>query len=168
MGRKYITHLMENDSEEHWFVTIVRFLLILLFAYTATSKIIGHHRFIFQMELAPVPFIKSVAPLLGWVIPIIELLIVSGLLTKRFRLPGLLASLFLLIVFEIYITAMLLSGSHLPCTCGGIVSQMGWKQHLIFNAIFIVGGVLSIKFLRKEMTSAPDGDDDEYKILSRA
>jgi len=155
-----------------YFKQIVTLLLIALFTYTATSKFLDYDKFVFQMRLAPVPLMSLLAPVLGRVVPIIEMLIAITLGAGFFYIPlkiiGLWASVILLTVFEVYITAMLLSGSHLPCTCGGIVSQMGWKQHLIFNAIFIVGGVLSIKFLRKEMTSAPDGDDDEYKILSRA
>ena len=155
-----------------YFKQLVTLLLIALFTYTATSKFLDYDKFVFQMRLAPVPLMSLLAPVLGWVVPAIEMLIAITLAAGFFYVPlkikGLWASVILLTIFEVYIMAMLLSGSHLPCTCGGIISQMGWKQHLIFNAFFIIGGMLSINFLRKEKTSAPDRNGDETKILSRA
>jgi len=154
-------------------IQIFPILLIFLFVYTATSKFLDNGKFVFQMGLAPVPLMKVFAPFLGWVIPAVESIIAISLATGFFyptvKTKGLYASVILLSIFEIYITIMLLSGSHLPCTCGGIVSQMGWKQHLLFNAFFILGGILSIKHSKKEKPLGPfiNGKDD-HKILSRA
>jgi len=106
---------------------ICRAMLILLFAYTATSKFLDYNLFVFQMMRAPMPLMRSVAPVLGWLMPIIEASLVLAL-----------------IIFEIYIIAMLLSGLNLPCTCGGIISTMSWKQHLILNAVFISFGMMAI------------------------
>lgn len=119
-------------------------LLMMLFGYTALSKILDYEKFIFQMQLAPVPLMASFAPVLGGLVIIIELLIVVCLSQEKWRMKGLYASLLLLLSFEIYITAMLFSGSKLPCTCGGIISQMGWKTHLRFNALFMFFAVVPI------------------------
>jgi len=136
---------------------VVPLLLIILFVYTATSKFLDYEKFVFQMRLAPVPFMKPLAPILGWTAPIVEMIIAIvlalGCFTYSLKRRGLLASVILLSAFEIYIIIMLLSGSPLPCTCGGIISQMGWKQHLIFNGFFIIGGILTIKY--SEKPSAP-------------
>jgi len=91
-------------------------LLLLLFAYTATSKFLDYNLFVFQMKRAPLPFMQTVAPLLGWLLPVVEMVIVFGLLIARFRLRALYGSVILLIVFEVYITGMLLTNLHLPCT----------------------------------------------------
>lgn len=112
-------------------------LLILLFAYTSLSKLLEMRKFIFQMQLAPLPLMKQAAPLLGWLLPLLEALIVAGLLLPRFRIGALYASAGLLLLFECYIAGMLLSGHQLPCTCGGIISRMSWQTHLLFNAAFI-------------------------------
>jgi putative oxidoreductase len=144
-------------------------LIVLLFTYTASSKFMDHHRFVFQMGLAPVPFIKHIAPFLGWFIPILEASLVVGLLTDKYRRISLLGSFMLLFSFEIYIIAMMLSGLSLPCTCGGIISQMGWKQHLIFNAVFMAITLLSL--LPSVFNSKNDNRPDlpeSYKDLSRA
>ncbi|MBB5644908.1 MauE/DoxX family redox-associated membrane protein [Pedobacter cryoconitis] len=117
-------------------------LLILLFGYTAVSKILEYDKFVFQLKLVQMPAVALLAPLLGILIPAIELVIVWMLCKDNLRIKGLYASFLLLLVFEIYITTMLLTGEKLPCTCGGIISQMGWKTHLVFNAVFMITSIL--------------------------
>jgi putative oxidoreductase len=151
---------------------IVSVLLLLLFTYTATSKFLDYDRFVFQMKLAPVPLMKWVAPILGWLIPAIETLLVVGITTCFFipkvKVISLYASVVLLSAFEIYIAIMLLSGSQLPCTCGGIISQMGWGQHLLFNAFFIAMGFISVRFKKINSSAALQMGNDDFKILTRA
>jgi len=144
-------------------------LLILLFAYTAASKFIDYNTFVFQMQRAPLPLMKLVAPVLGWLMPTIELFIVIGLLIARFQLKALYVSVVLLILFEIYITGMLLSGQHLPCTCGGVISRMSWKQHLGFNALLILFGLTAIIQTKKNSLSvSAKSETDNIEDLSRA
>jgi hypothetical protein len=137
------------------FQETVTLLLIILFAYTAASKFLDYDKFVFQMRLAPVPVMLWLAPTLGWLVPVIETLLVIGLsiglFNPRLLHKSLLASITLLSLFEIYITAMLLTGRHLPCTCGGIISTMSWQLHLVFNAVFIVLGVLAIRYPKNQV-----------------
>jgi hypothetical protein len=132
------------------FVQLCSLLLCLLFVYTATNKFLDFNTFVFQMRLAPVPWMQIIAPVVGWVVPLIEfgiaIAFAFGAFNKTINRNALLASVILLSMFEIYITTMLLSGSELPCTCGGIISTMGWKQHLIFNAVFIIAGIMAIRY----------------------
>ena len=156
-----------------YFKELIPVLLILLFTYTATSKFLDYDKFVFQMRLAPVPLMIPLAPVLGWVVPLVEtiiaLVLALGYFNSRLKIWGLYASVILLSAFEIYIAIMLLSGSHLPCTCGGIISQMGWKQHLFFNGFFIIGGFLTIKYSEKYRPSKPEKlGFDNHKDLSRA
>lgn len=124
-------------------------LLIILFTYAAFSKLLARNIFTFQMQLAPVHLVNELAPFLSWFVPFIELLIVVLLCYERYRLAGLYCSFCLLLSFNIYITAMLLSGLDLPCTCGGIISHMGWKMHLLFNAGFMIIAVIPMVMHRK-------------------
>ncbi|MGF7079729.1 MauE/DoxX family redox-associated membrane protein [Mucilaginibacter sp. UYCu711] len=166
---------MKNSTtyEKIIFTTLIISLLMLLFIYTSVSKFLDYDKFVFQMRLAPVPLMKILAPALGWLVPGIEMLIAIGLAAGFFypnlRIMALYSSVILLIIFEIYIGTMLLSGSHLPCTCGGIISKMGWQQHLLFNAFFIITGIISIRFLPKKKLSINDlYTQTPYKDLSRA
>lgn len=114
------------------------FLCVLLFVYTATDKLLNYDRFTFQMALVPSPLVQSLASVLGWVVPIAELLIVALLVIESTSRIGLWASLLLMAIFEGYIIWMKSTGLDLPCTCGGIVSSMGWTTHVVFNAVIIL------------------------------
>jgi hypothetical protein len=169
MGRnQFATNIQSKLAD------ITCLLLLLLFVYTSASKFLNYDRFIFQMRLAPVPWMKILAPILAWLVPSIETLIAIGfvigvLFIPAFKVKSLYASVILLLAFEIYIMVMLSSGLHLPCTCGGIISQMGWKQHLLFNGLFIIAGILSIRFLTKHKALPLRGQaNDGYKGLLRA
>ncbi|MGN8055156.1 MauE/DoxX family redox-associated membrane protein [Pedobacter sp. 22163] len=117
-------------------------LLVLLWGYAGFSKLADYHRFVQQMQLAPVPLMKQLAPVLGIAVPFAELVLVGLLFSERFRKTGLLLSFFLLLAFTAYISLMLLSGLRLPCTCGGLISKLGWQQHLFFNAFFMLISLL--------------------------
>ncbi|MFD0749232.1 MauE/DoxX family redox-associated membrane protein [Mucilaginibacter calamicampi] len=123
-------------------------LIVLLFTYTGVGKLLDYDQFVFQMRLAPLPLMITIAPVLGIAVPAVELLIAAGLLTGRYRTRALYTTIILLSSFEIYIAGMLLTGRHLPCTCGGIISKMGWGQHLLFNLLFIgiaIAAIIMIK-----------------------
>lgn len=114
---------------------IVSGLLVLLFAYTAMSKLFGFAQF--RAQLAGSPWLGLYAGWLAWLVPAVELVIVGMLTVNVLRRYGLYASLLLLAVFTIYIGGMLLTQQHLPCSCGGVIEKLSWKQHLVLNALFM-------------------------------
>ena len=149
----------------------VAVLFVLLFAYTATSKFLDYHQFVLQMELAPVPLMKSLAPILGWVLPTIEAFIASGFIigifVNRFLKYSLFISFFLIMAFDSYVAIMLVSGIHLPCTCGGVISKMSWKQHLLFNSVLlIISGISILTF--KNLSHRNNKTSSDQKQHSRA
>ncbi|WP_217643911.1 MauE/DoxX family redox-associated membrane protein [Pedobacter rhizosphaerae] len=135
------------DSYEFWLL-LSSALLILLWGYAAFSKFADYGRFVAQMKLAPLPLMKHLAPVLGIVVPLTELVIIGLLFSERFRKTGLWLSFLLLLSFTVYISIMLLSGLSLPCTCGGLISKLGWRQHLIFNASFMLISLLPFLWTR--------------------
>ena len=144
-------------------------LLILLFSYTAASKLIDHHRFVFQMTMSPSALVKMTAPYISWLLPAAEAVVAIALLIRSYRLKALFASLILLISFEVYIVSMLLSGLDLPCTCGGVISKMSWNQHVLFNGLFIVITLLPIvHHSRHKAFFADPSKQDNTKDISRA
>lgn len=124
------------------FAGIVSLLLILLFVYTAGSKLADYDNF--QFGLSESPYIASYAGMLAWAIPGVELLIVALLLFPSFRLTGLYASFVLMLLFTLYIAAMLLSGMDIPCSCGGVLEEMSWSMHIVFNSVFVVLSAIAI------------------------
>lgn len=110
-------------------------LLIVLFVYAAFSKLYDYTQF--KMQLRRSPFIASYAGIIAWLVPATELTIVGILTVKNTRLYGLYASGMLLLIFTLYIAGMLLTEEHLPCSCGGIIQQLSWQQHLVFNTFLM-------------------------------
>lgn len=118
-------------------------LLILLFAYAAISKL--NDRQHFELVLGEMLLMKHVAGFLSFALPVTELIVCALLFLGRTRLFGLYVSVSLLISFTIYIGSMILFASKLPCSCGGVLEQMSWRQHLVFNAVFIMLSATAIK-----------------------
>ena len=117
------------------YVDIIAGLLILLFVYTALSKLDNYS--FFQAQLNLYPFIGLFSSTLAWAIPSMELLIAILLLLPAYRIKGLLAALILLIVFTVYLLIMILYTPDLPCSCGGVIQSFTWTQHIFFNCGFI-------------------------------
>jgi hypothetical protein len=44
---------------------------------------------------------------------------------------------------------MLAFDTSLPCSCGGIIAKLSWKEHVVFNLFFIANSVAGIKLQRK-------------------
>ena len=119
------------------------------------------------MAAEQAPLIASYAGILSWLIPTIEMVIVMMLTIYSTRFYGLLSSLFLLIVFTMYIAGMLLSGSHLPCSCGGVISRLSWKEHLVFNLFFMALSLAGIVLEKKESQGMPIKKSFITKNISR-
>lgn len=124
-------------------VDIICGLLILLFTYAAISKLIERQHF--QEILAQMFLIKHVAGFISFVLPVTELAACALLFMRGTRKPGLYASLGLLIAFTLYIAYMIHFEPKLPCNCGGVLEQMSWKQHLVFNIVFIALSATALK-----------------------
>jgi len=135
-------------------IEIISFLLTLLFVYAAAAKLLEETNFRHQLSLSP--FVGQYAGTIAIVLPTVELATAALLTVKNKRFYGLLASLVLMFVFTGYIAAMLLSGIDLPCSCGGVISSLSWKEHLIFNLIFLALTILAIVMEEKERDYEPE------------
>ncbi|HVU53657.1 MAG TPA: MauE/DoxX family redox-associated membrane protein [Puia sp.] len=122
-------------KRQKWIADICAFALVFLFVYTASSKFLRLD--IFAGQLERFPWISPFASLMAWVVPGVEVAVAVLLLTGRIRLLGFSAALGLMLLFTVYLALMLGSDRHLPCSCGGVISWMTWKQHLVFNLFFI-------------------------------
>lgn len=84
-------------------------------------------------------FSKSIANILVWAVPFIELLAGGLLIFLKTRLAGLYASLLLLMSFTVYIGLVMINVfGRIPCSCGGILNHLNWEQHLTFNLAFML------------------------------
>lgn len=129
------------------FIELIIILLILLWGYTAASKILDIHGF--RMVLSKSPLINPVSNLVSWLVPLFEIFTVLLLIIPSSRKFGLLFSIILLSVFVIYIIYMKLFIPHLPCSCGGLIKEMSWSQHLVFNIGFITLSCIGLWLIKR-------------------
>jgi uncharacterized membrane protein YphA (DoxX/SURF4 family) len=128
-------------------VEIISVLFIILFLYTGISKLMEYS--VFKEQIAENPILKPFASFIAWSLPLTEFIVSLMLIIPRWRLKGLYVSLALMIAFTLYIGAIMIFYKELPCSCGGIISQLSWTGHLIFNSIFILLAYIGVRLERQ-------------------
>lgn len=127
-----------------------RFLLIVLWIYAGTSKLLNYEQT--KTEMMHQIFDASFSGVLAWLVPVTELvagLLIAVPLTAKY---GLLLSVCLLSVFTIYILGGLLHYYEtMPCSCGGVIRHMNWTQHFLFNLFFLTLNGIALIIQPKEM-----------------
>lgn len=115
-------------------IDVICYLYITLFVYAATSKILDYSKF--RIQLGQSPILSPFADWISFLIPFLEYVICLLLVFRKTRFFGLLSSFVLMVLFSFYIYIILHYSTFIPCSCGGILEKMKWKQHLIFNVLF--------------------------------
>ena len=145
-------------------IDIISMLFMTLFLYTGISKLMDYT--VFKEQLAESPILATVSPFIAITLPLAEILTAVVLLLPRWRLIGLYISLALMTMFTIYIILILSFSNTLPCSCGGILAQLSWPQHLVFNGIFIAMGITGIKLEKKYTDNSESGIEISESTLS--
>ena len=115
---------------------------MILFLYTGISKLIEFP--VFEEQLKESIF-KSFAPFMAWALPSMEIIVAFLLLVPKWRLKGLYFSSALMFAFTVYVIGLVSFSSKLPCSCGGILQELSWPQHIVFNSIFLALAILGIR-----------------------
>lgn len=138
---------MGTKRHHHFILQCIKALFIMLFVYTATSKLMYLGQF--QEQLHRFPFISSYSVWISLGVPFVELVIAGTLLFPKYMVGALYASFFLLAIFTAYIVTVLNFSNAIPCSCGGVVSALGWKGHILFNTSFMLLALLGISLTKK-------------------
>lgn len=123
-------------------IEVISYLYILLFVYAAVSKVSEFDNF--RAELGQSPLLSAYTGWMSIAVPLAELLIALLLVFNKFRLIGMYLAFSMMVMFTAYIIIILNFSTYIPCSCGGILGEMGWTEHLIFNILFIILGVTAI------------------------
>jgi uncharacterized membrane protein YphA (DoxX/SURF4 family) len=124
------------------FIYAVSLLHVLLFTYAAISKVLDFENF--RVQLGQSPLLSAYADYTALAVPASELLICGLLLVSKTRIIGLFAAYSLMVMFTAYIYIILNFSSFVPCSCGGILEDMSWNQHMAFNIAFIVLSIIAV------------------------
>lgn len=128
-------------------------LLILLFLYASISKWLDFKNFTGEINNQPFP--NWMTPFIVWGLPIVMVVLALGLMFERTQGKALWGSLVLMLLFTVYIGAILLNFfNRIPCTCAGVIRQLSWGQHLLFNLFFVVITLIAI-LLKKNKLKDP-------------
>jgi uncharacterized membrane protein YphA (DoxX/SURF4 family) len=131
---------------------IIIFLFATLFLYAAVTKLTDYQTF--QAQLGKSPLIMGHAEWLAFMVPTLEIAVAVTLLIYRLQVIALYASFTIMFLFTEYIAFILLFSPYVPCSCGGILSKMGWTEHLLFNTAFTLLAILGIHLRLKQEHAA--------------
>ena len=125
--------------------SIVAFL-VFIFLYTGLSKYLNFAQF--KATLGESPMLAGYKNFVALFLPGIEIATVIILIWPKTRLLGLYVSLTLLSMFTLYLIYMVNFDPKLPCSCGGIIGQLNWRQHIVFNLILLLSNIVAIRIGR--------------------
>ena len=133
--KKKMSFYLGNKSRQILTTGIVS-LFILLFIYTATSKIFTFKDF--STILYMVPFFGNFHAMVAVTIISLDMIIGILLIIPATQKIGLYCTLVLLFIFSVYLIYMVSFVDILPCSCGGITSYLSWEDHIWCNSILIL------------------------------
>ncbi|WP_310555182.1 MauE/DoxX family redox-associated membrane protein [Flavobacterium sp.] len=123
-------------------IEFITMIYILLFVYAAASKLLDFENF--QVQLGQSPLLSAYAYFISYAVPTFELLICCLFIIPRCRMIGLFAAYGLMVMFTAYIYIILNYSSFIPCSCGGILEDLSWNQHIFFNIAFIILAIIGV------------------------
>ena len=130
-------------------IEVIVSLYVLLFLYASLSKFLDFRTFIKEMNNQPLP--NSWTPFLVWIIPCSEIALSAALIFECTRMIGLYGSLALMSFFSGYAIIILFHAfSYIPCSCGGIIKRLTWRQHLALNLFFVGLAIVGIILQHKK------------------
>ena len=142
----------KNLITKNTLVVATSMLFILLFVYASVSKFITFTDF--QTQLGQSPLLAAFAIPVSYGVIGIELATAGLLAWEKTRKLGLYTAYLLMVLFTTYIIIILNFTSFTPCSCGGVLESLGWTEHLVFNAGFIILAILGIIAYKNHDTSS--------------
>ncbi len=124
----------------------------MLFVYTALSKLLAPEVFRKAMLNQPLP--EAFSLLLVWLLPLAELAVAGLLLLPSLRKWGFATASLLMTGFTGYVSLILWGYfGWVPCSCGGMLEQLSWEQHLGVNLLFWVLSLYGLYTTQKSTTA---------------
>ncbi|MBV9960761.1 MAG: hypothetical protein JO072_00820 [Parafilimonas sp.] len=121
---------------------------MLLFTYAAFSKLQDVQ--MFKAQLLKFPLIGYAAVFLSWAIPVAEIITALLLFIPQFQYAGFIVSTILLTAFTLFLIVMVSFEKSLPCSCGGVIAKLTWREHIVFSLFFLILSLLGIYLKRKQ------------------
>ncbi|MDT0677029.1 MauE/DoxX family redox-associated membrane protein [Autumnicola musiva] len=131
-------------------LNILAFYFIFLFVFTGFSKLTDTQSLYTTLSNAPLFLNGFLASFLSLLIPITEIIIAAMLGYSKTRLVGWIGAILLLTAFTIYTGYIVMIAPNEPCTCGGLLALLSWKQHLVFNLVSLLLSFLGYHLAKRK------------------
>jgi len=128
-------------------VEVISICFVILFLYTAIAKLIDFQ--VFMEQLSDSTILGSSATIIAYGLPLTEFIVSIALFVPRYRLLGLYAAFILMILFTSYVGILLSISTELPCSCGGIMEELSWPDHLVVNIVLMCLSLIGIILAKK-------------------
>ena len=126
---------------------------ILLYTYAAVNKL--QQLSVFESQLEQFPFIGDFAPYIAWAVPATLISVSILFFFNKVKVIAFIGSFTIMLLFTLYILAVLNFAASIPCSCAGIFSSWSWHEQLYFNTgvllIAAVGIALSPRWRRSKL-----------------
>jgi len=132
-------------------VEVCAYALFMLFVYAGINKLAAFDFFLYDLSRSPQ--LGEFALPIALLVPASELFIAGMLIFVRTRYYGLLGSVFLMTAFTVYVGYVLSFTKDLPCSCGGIIRNLSWPQHMILNSAFLLIAIIGTIIYRYQYKS---------------
>lgn len=139
-----------GQKHNHRIVETISLLFVVLFIYAATSKLWDFGQF--KVQLGQSPILTAYADGVAWMVLGVEYLLALLLLLNGTRLAAFYGSLALMVMFTTYILLVLNFSDYIPCSCGGVLEDLGWTEHIVFNLFFVALAIIGIILLEAHPT----------------
>jgi hypothetical protein len=106
-------------------------------------------------DLERSPLLGVYAVPLSVAVPASELIVAVLLLPNSTRRYGLIGAAALMTFFTAYVIYVLEFTIERPCSCGGIIRELTWPQHLVFNISFLLLAMLGLCIQYRQQKGRP-------------
>lgn len=127
-------------------VVVICWIFFILFVYTGVLKYIDFK--ITEYDVHRYPLLYRYSTEMAYYFPAVEILVAFLVVIDQTRTVGLWVSTVLMGLLTWYVSVVLSADKGLPCSCGGLIRELNWHQHLYFNIILtiisLIGAVLNM------------------------
>lgn len=136
-------------------IEIICYFFAALFVYAGVSKILEFDNF--QAQLGQSSILGAFTWIISYGIITTEIGVAILLVIPKIRFWALISAFFLMASFTVYIFIILNFTSSIPCSCGGILEKLGWKEHLVFNVFCTLLAAVALLLQQREFKKTGAG-----------
>lgn len=131
------------DRTKQIMINAIAYIFLFIFIYSAYENATKHSAFVESLERYT--FIKEYAYWISWLIISAEVTVSFLLLFPTTRKLGLYGAFIIMLLFTIGLLIIVFTMAAQYCSCSGFLKSLSAREHIWFNAVFIVLAIMGIR-----------------------